>query len=72
MRHTSYGVLIQVYPHLFGKVDKTKLVCDACEFGKLTKSSYSSPGHRSSPAFDVIRSHVWGPRSTSSLTASLV
>ena len=58
MGHASYGILSRVYPHLFEKADKTKLVCDACEFGKLTKSSYASSGHRSSHAFDVIHSDV--------------
>ena len=59
MGHTSYGVLSRVYPHLFEKVDKRKLVCAACELnGKLTKSSYAGSGHRSSHAFDVIHSDV--------------
>ena len=66
MWHTSYGILNWVYPHLFEKADKTKLFCNACEFGKLTKSSYVSSDHRSFHAFDVIHSDVWGPCSASS------
>ena len=48
MVHTSYGVLSQVYPHLFEKANKTKLVCDACKFGNVTKSSYDSSSPMSS------------------------
>ena len=38
MGRTSYGVLSRVYPHFFEKADKSKMVCDACEFGKFTKA----------------------------------
>ena len=65
--HSSFGVLSRLYPSLFEKANKQKLVCDACEFGKLTRSSYVSSGHRSSHAFDLVHSDVWGPYSTSSM-----
>ena len=67
MGHTSFSVLSRLYPALFESANKQKLVCDACEFGKLTRSSYVSSGHRSSCAFDLIHSDVWGPCSTSSM-----
>ena len=54
MEHTSYDVLCWVYPHLFEKVDKSKLVCDACEFDKLIRRSYVNSGHRISHTFDII------------------
>ena len=63
--HSSFGVLSRLYPSLFEKANKQKLVCDACEFGKLTRSSYVSSDHRSSHAFDLVHSDVWGPCSTS-------
>jgi Integrase core domain/GAG-pre-integrase domain len=61
MGHPSFNVLSRLYPSLFEKADKWKLICDACEFGKLTRSSYVSFGHRSSCGFDLIHSDVWGP-----------
>ncbi|KAJ4737614.1 Transposon Ty1-H Gag-Pol polyprotein [Rhynchospora pubera] len=67
MGHSSFNVLSRLYPVLFEKANKLKLVCDACEFGKLTRSSYVSSGHRSSCAFDLIHSDVWGPCPTSSM-----
>jgi Integrase core domain/GAG-pre-integrase domain len=67
MGHHSFNVLSRLYPSLFEKADKSKLICDACEFGKLTKSSYVSSGHRSSCGFDLIHSDIWGPCSTNSM-----
>ena len=58
MGHTSFSVLSRLYPALFESANKQKLVCDACEFGKLTRSSYVSSGHRSSCVFDLIHSDV--------------
>jgi GAG-pre-integrase domain len=48
MGHPSFNVLSRLYPSLFENVDKSKLICDACEFRKLTRSSYVSSGHKSS------------------------
>jgi GAG-pre-integrase domain len=47
MRHPSFNILSRLYPSLFEKTDKSKLVCDACEFTKLTRSSYVSFGYKS-------------------------
>jgi GAG-pre-integrase domain len=58
MRHPSFNVLCRLYPNLFKKTDKSKLICDACEFGKLTRSFYVSSDHRSSCGFDLIHSDV--------------
>jgi hypothetical protein len=59
MRHPSFNALIRLYPSLFEKADKSKFVCDACEFGKLTRSSYDNSDHRSFCVFDMIHSDVW-------------
>jgi hypothetical protein len=32
MEHTSFNVLSRLYSSLFEKADKSKLICDACEF----------------------------------------
>lgn len=47
--------------------DKTRLVCDTCELGKRTRSSYIYSGMRSNMPFHTIHSDVWGPCSTASL-----
>lgn len=67
MGHSSFSVLSILYPLLYEKADKQKLVCDACEFGKHTRSSYVSSGNRSANAFDMIHSDVWGPCSITSV-----
>jgi transposase InsO family protein len=56
-----------LYPPLFEKANKEKLVCDACELGKHTRSLYSSSGSRSSLAFDLVQSDVWGPYPTTAV-----
>jgi transposase InsO family protein len=63
MGHSSF-LLERLYPLKYEKTDKQKLVCDGCEFGKHTRSSYVSSGSRSSHAFDLVHSDVWGPCST--------
>jgi GAG-pre-integrase domain len=65
--HPSFSALSKLYPPLFEKANKEKLVCDACELGKHTRSSYSSSGSRSSLAFDLVHSDVWGPCSTTAV-----
>jgi hypothetical protein len=42
MRHLSFNVLSRLYPSLFEKADKSKLICDTREFDKLTRSFYVS------------------------------
>jgi hypothetical protein len=49
----------RIFPNEMSKVDKHKLVCDACEFGKHTKTSYVSRGLRSLSPFILIHSDVW-------------
>uniref|UniRef100_A0A0A8ZPJ4 GAG-pre-integrase domain-containing protein n=1 Tax=Arundo donax TaxID=35708 RepID=A0A0A8ZPJ4_ARUDO len=34
----------KVFPDIMSKVDKNKMICDACEFGKHTRTSYVSKG----------------------------
>jgi transposase InsO family protein len=50
-----------LYPSLFEKVNKEKLMCDACELGKHTKSSSANSCNRSSCLFNLIHSDLWGP-----------
>ena len=59
--HISFEGLSRLYPAMFEEVDKSRLVCDACEFGKHTRSIYSSIGLRSCESFILIHSDVWGP-----------
>lgn len=59
--HIPFMKLGQLYPSLYGKVDKGKLVCDACEFGKHIRSSYLLSDNRSAKPFQTIHSDVWGP-----------
>lgn len=59
--HLSFDSLSRLQLELMGKVDRSKLVCDACEFGKHTRSAYSSIGLRSVEPFALIHSNVWGP-----------
>ena len=55
-----YGTyLLWYFEYLFEKPDQSTLVCDACEFGKITISSYDSSGNRSSHAFDIIHADIW-------------
>jgi Integrase core domain/GAG-pre-integrase domain len=65
--HPYFFALSRVYPPLFEKANKEKLVCDACEFGKHTRSSYSSSGSRSYLAFDLVHYDVWGPCPTTAV-----
>ncbi|WVZ66155.1 hypothetical protein U9M48_015421 [Paspalum notatum var. saurae] len=59
--HPSFENLSRMYPELFTRVDKKKLVCDACELGKHTRSTYSATSLRSCEPFILIHSDVWGP-----------
>jgi GAG-pre-integrase domain len=65
--HPSFSTLSRLYPPLFENANKEKLVCDACKFGKHTRSSYSSSGSRSSLIFDLVHSDVWGPCPTTAV-----
>jgi len=59
MGHISFDVMSRMFPNEMCKVDKRKLVCDACEFGKHTRTSYVSSGLRSVSPFILIHSDVW-------------
>ena len=45
--HVPFGSLNKLYPNAFKGVDIKKLVCDACELGKHTRTTYPSIGLRS-------------------------
>jgi transposase InsO family protein len=57
--HMSFDTMSKIFPEEMKKVDKEKLVCDACEFGKHTRTSYVSRGLRSTLPFVLIHSDVW-------------
>jgi GAG-pre-integrase domain len=68
--HILFTVLGMLYPKLYSKCSKAKLVCNACEFAKHTRTTYPSFGNRSSSCFDIVHSDVWGPSRISSLSGS--
>ena len=68
--HISFTVLGRLYPKLYSKCSKTKLVCDACEFAKHTRTMYPSFGNRSLSCFDIVHSDVWGPSRVTTLSGS--
>ena len=57
--HMSSDTMCRAFPDIMIKVDKRKLMCDACEFGKHTRASYISKGHRSTMPFILVHSNVW-------------
>lgn len=59
--HLPFESLSKIYPTLFNKVEKRNLVCDACELGKRTRSTYNAIGLRSCEPFILIHYDVWGP-----------
>lgn len=65
--HMSFVTLGKLYPSLFNKIDKEKLVCDACEFGKNIRSSYLLSDNRSAVPFVTIHSDVWGHSGVASI-----
>jgi hypothetical protein len=68
--HISFENLSRLYPMMFKGVDKSRLVCDACELGKHTRSTYPSVGLRSCEPFILIHSDVWGPCSVTSVNGA--
>jgi GAG-pre-integrase domain len=66
--HIPFTILGKLYPNLYSRCNKTKLVCDACEFAKHTRTIYPISGNRSSSCFDIIHSDVWGPSRVASLS----
>ena len=59
--HPSFDNLSKMYPDMFKGVDKSRLVCDACELGKHTRSTYVGIGLRSCEPFALVHFDVWGP-----------
>ena len=57
--HISFDIMSRMFSEQMCKVDKCKLLCDACEFGKHTRTSYVSRGLRSVSPFILIHSDVW-------------
>jgi len=57
--HMSFETMCKASPNIMSKVDKSKLVCDACEFGKHTRAPYISRGLRSTLPFALVHSDVW-------------
>jgi len=66
--HVPFESFNKLYPDVFKDVDIKKLVCDACELGKHTRTTYLSIGLRSYEPFMLIYSDVWGPCSVTSLS----
>nr|CAE05707.2 OSJNBb0065J09.3 [Oryza sativa Japonica Group] len=57
--HMCFETMRKIYPDEMSKVDRSKLVCDACEYGKHTRATYISRGLRSISPFMLIHSDVW-------------
>jgi GAG-pre-integrase domain len=51
--HIPFRMLGKLYPKLYSRYNKAKLVCDACEFAKHTRTTYPSFGNRSS-SFSIL------------------
>ena len=68
--HVSFESLSRLYPAMFKGVDKGRLVCDACELGKHTRSIYPSIDLRSCEPFILIHSDVWSPCSVTFVSGS--
>jgi hypothetical protein len=56
--YIPFIVLGRLYPKLYSRCNKAKLVCDACEFAKHTRTMYPFFGNRSSFCFDIVHSDV--------------
>lgn len=65
--HMSFITLGQLYPSLYNKISRESLVCDACQYGKQTRSSYVPSDNRSTIPLETIHSDVWGPSGVSSV-----
>ena len=65
--YPSFSTMSQIYPNMIKMANNDSLVCDACELGKHTRSSYASSGNKSSKIGDLIHSDVWGPCPTTTM-----
>ncbi|XP_073112088.1 uncharacterized protein [Elaeis guineensis] len=52
--HLSFTLLARIFPTVF-ETYKEKLVCDACELAKHTRSTYPNSGRRSKAMFELFR-----------------
>ncbi|XP_073117068.1 uncharacterized protein [Elaeis guineensis] len=68
--HLSFTLLARIFPTIF-ETYKEKLVCDACELAKYTRSTYPNSGRRSKAMFEVVHSDVWGPCGTTAISESI-
>jgi GAG-pre-integrase domain len=68
--HIPFSILGKLYPKLYSRCSKAKLVCDVCEFAKHMRTTYPSFGNKSSSCFDIVHSDVWGPLRITSLSGS--
>jgi hypothetical protein len=68
--HPSFDSLIKLYPDIFKKVVRSRLVCDACELDKHTRSTYPSIGLHSYEPFILIHSDAWCLCSVTSMSGS--
>jgi GAG-pre-integrase domain len=68
--HIPFTILIKLYPKLYSRCNKTKLVCDTCEFAKHTRTMYPISGNRSSSCFDIVHSDIWRPSRVASLSGA--
>jgi GAG-pre-integrase domain len=68
--HIFFTILGKLYHKLYSKCDKTKLVYDACEFAKHTRTIYPTSDNRNSSCFDIIHSDVWGLSRVASLSGA--
>jgi hypothetical protein len=59
--HLSFDKICKAFPDVMCGVDRNKLFCDACDFAKHTRTSYSylSKGIRSVSPFVLVHSDVW-------------
>ena len=57
--HMTFDTMHTAFPDIMIKVDKRKLMYGECEFGKHTRASYISKGHRSTMPFILVHSNVW-------------
>jgi hypothetical protein len=57
--HMSFNTMSKIFPKEMKNVDKGKLVCDACEYGKHTRTSYMSHGLQSTSPFVFCFNVMW-------------
>ena len=51
------------------KMNDMKNVCEACQFGKLSRHAFAKERNVSERPLQIIHSDVWGPTRTASLVA---